>query len=312
MTSLENPPTAFISYSWDNDAHKEWVKTFATRLRADGIDVTLDQWHLVPGDQLPRFMEAAIQNNQFVLIMCTSNYKLKSENRVGGVGYEGDIIASELFVHQNQRKYIPILRSDNSTDAIPIWLQGKYYIGLQSDPYSENNYRELLLTLKGQRPIPPPIGHTGRLTSESETKEEIVSQWEPITIRGVILEEVTQPKNDGTRGSALYKVPLQLSRIPPPVWGELFVRNWKNPPTWTSRHRSDIASVRRDKVILDGTTIEEIEEVHIRTLKLIVETTNSQMAKILEDTHKKNDDKKKQEEAHKKNLKNISDRLKFD
>jgi TIR domain len=42
-------PKTFISYSWDDDAHKEWVKQLATRLRADGVDVTLDRWHAAPG-----------------------------------------------------------------------------------------------------------------------------------------------------------------------------------------------------------------------------------------------------------------------
>jgi hypothetical protein len=37
--------TVFISYSWDSEAHKDWVSTFATRLRRDGIDTILDQTH---------------------------------------------------------------------------------------------------------------------------------------------------------------------------------------------------------------------------------------------------------------------------
>jgi SEFIR domain len=31
-------PKVFITYSWDDDAHREWVKRLAIRLRADGID----------------------------------------------------------------------------------------------------------------------------------------------------------------------------------------------------------------------------------------------------------------------------------
>jgi SEFIR domain len=31
-------PTAFISYSWDDEAHKEWVRHLATQLRADGVE----------------------------------------------------------------------------------------------------------------------------------------------------------------------------------------------------------------------------------------------------------------------------------
>jgi len=52
-----NPPSAFVSYAWDDDAHHAWVKQISSRLRSDGVNVTLDQWHLAPGDRLPVFME---------------------------------------------------------------------------------------------------------------------------------------------------------------------------------------------------------------------------------------------------------------
>ncbi len=74
-------PTAFISYSWDNDPHLAWVRDLASRLRSDGVDVTLDQWHAVPGDQLPKFMETAIRDNDYVLIVCTPNCRPRYPNR---------------------------------------------------------------------------------------------------------------------------------------------------------------------------------------------------------------------------------------
>ena len=64
-------PTAFVSYSWDSDEHRDWVLEFATRLRGDGVETVLDQWHLVPGDQLPAFMEKAVRESDYVLIVCT-------------------------------------------------------------------------------------------------------------------------------------------------------------------------------------------------------------------------------------------------
>jgi len=79
-------PTSFISYSWDDEAHKEWVRKLAERLRGDGIDVTLDRWAAVPGDQLPVFMEKSIRENQFIIVICTPRYKVRSDNREGGVG----------------------------------------------------------------------------------------------------------------------------------------------------------------------------------------------------------------------------------
>ena len=68
----------------------------ATDLRRDGIETILDQWHAVPGDQLPAFMEREIRENDYVLIICTPNYMLKSDERRGGVGYDGDIMTAAL------------------------------------------------------------------------------------------------------------------------------------------------------------------------------------------------------------------------
>lgn len=59
-------PKVFVSYSWDDDEHREWVRTFASRLRSDSIDAELDRWKLAPGDQLPEFMERAVRENDFV------------------------------------------------------------------------------------------------------------------------------------------------------------------------------------------------------------------------------------------------------
>ncbi len=151
-------PKVFLSYSWDSDDHKDWVKEFATRLRADGIDVTLDQWEAVYGDQLPGFMESAVRESQFVLIVCTPNYKARSEEREGGVGYEGDVLTAEMMTDRNNRKFIPVLRSNTWKNAAPSWLSGKVYSDLSNDQYSEQNYQDLVRTLLGMREPPPPIG----------------------------------------------------------------------------------------------------------------------------------------------------------
>ena len=156
-------PTAFITYSWDDEEHKKWVKQLASRLRRDGIDVVLDRWANAPGSQLTAFMEQAVSDNDFVLVICTSGYRIRSDQRRGGVGYEGDIITSEIFYRGNLEKFIPILRSGTwgdgeTTDAAATWLRGKVYIDLSGDPYSEDNYRELVSTLFGQRETAPPLG----------------------------------------------------------------------------------------------------------------------------------------------------------
>ena len=155
---MSSRPTSFISYSWDSASHKQWVSDLATRLRQDGVNIMLDKWHAVPGDQLPKFMEEAVSSNDYILIVCTSIYKNKSEERKGGVGYEGDIITAQILSGTSDRKFIPILREGTWEKAAPIWLLGKFYIDMRGNPYEEENYNSLLKTLHGLKPDPPELG----------------------------------------------------------------------------------------------------------------------------------------------------------
>jgi len=157
MTDSKSPKV-FLSYSWDDEPHKKWVKDFATRLRNDGVDVTLDRWSVAPGGQLPEFMERSVRENDFVLIVCTPQYKSKSDNRTGGVGYEGDIMTAEVLVYGNDEKFIPLLRRGEWEDAAPSWLLGRYRIDFHGEPYSEDSYQELIDNLFDQREKAPPIG----------------------------------------------------------------------------------------------------------------------------------------------------------
>lgn len=69
---------------------------------------------------------------------------------------------------------------------------------------------------------------------------------------------------------------FRLSSKPTSTWSELFLRNWNYPPSFTSMHRPGIARVESDKIILDGTTIEEVKQYHRDTLILCVEKTNEE------------------------------------
>jgi len=153
-------PTAFVSYSWDPEPHPTWVRGLSSRLRGDGVDTTLDQWHAVPGDNLPHFMERALRENDHVLVVCTPFYKVKSDARRGGVGYEGDIMTGEAFALQNRRKFIPVLREGEWRDAAPSWLLGSYYVDLRGHDW-EVRYPTLLDTIHLRLPVPPPVQAQG-------------------------------------------------------------------------------------------------------------------------------------------------------
>jgi len=315
--SARPTPKAFISYSWDSDDHKRWALEFASRLRSDGVETTIDQWALAHGDQLPKFMETAVRDNDYVLIVCTPRYAHRSNNRIGGTGYEGDIMTAEVWSTRNERKFIPVLRSGDWLSASPTWLSGKWGVDLSGDPFSEEQYLDLVNTLHGTRPIAPPVVPRRRHASAPAPPQTVASpdnppMLEPIRILNIVVDEVTSPRNDGTRGSALYRVPFQLSRRPSSEWAESFVLQWNRPPSWTSMHRPGIASVRGDKVILDGTTIEEVEKTHRKTLLLVLEATNRAVAEYEKAVfeHRRKQESERQE--HQRNVSDAADRIKFD
>ena len=317
---MAQTPTTFISYSWDSDDHRAWVRELATRLRTDGVDIVLDQWDAAPGDQLPAFMERAIRDNEFVLIVCTPGYKKRSDERKGGVGYEGDIITGEVATKQNHRKFIPVLRSGSWTHAAPSWVAGKYFVDLSGAPYSEAHYADLLVTLHSERPKAPPVGaRPAALRSpaadypvDAATAPNSSQPSEPIRITGIIADKVTTPRMDGTRGSALYAIPFRLSRRPPSGWGELFVYSWNRPSRFTSMHRPGIASVVGDVVWLRGTTLDEVERHHRDTLKLAVDQANQMHDAIRLEVEARARDEAERKRAHEESVRNRADRISFD
>ena len=308
-------PKAFISYSWSDEHHKAWARELATRLRGDGVNVTLDQWETQPGDPLPVFMETAIRENDYVLIICTPHYAHRSNNRIGGAGYEGDIMTAEVFTTRNQRKFIPILRSGDWKTGVPTWLSGIYGIDLRDDPFSEEQYNDLLNTLHGTRPKAPPLQPRRSATAASVTAQASQTEtphFEPVRILNIVVDEVTAPRNDGTYGSALYRIPFQLSRRPPSEWSEVFIEQWNHPPRFTTMHRPGIATVSGDRVYLDGTTIDEVKKYHRDTLVLAVNETNRLYAEYVQQKFVREERQRRLREEHDRKVRADADDIKFD
>jgi hypothetical protein len=112
-----------------------------------------------------------------------------------------------------------------------------------------------------------------------------VAEQTGIHITGIIDAEI----ESSHRGGSLRKIPFQLSSEPDGVWEEIFIHNWNHPPTFTSMHRSGIARIEGDRVILDGTTVDEVARVHQTTLKLVVEETNRNYTALLQKQREKDE-----------------------
>jgi hypothetical protein len=140
-------PTVFISYSWDNKEHEDWVVKLATKLRENGVDAILDKWDLDKlGKPLPNFMEQSISKAQRVICIMTPNYKKKTEKSEGGVGYEYSIITAEIFTDDvNTSKFIPLFRNGTNQDAIPTALNGRKYVDMRNNTEFEDKFMHELL-----------------------------------------------------------------------------------------------------------------------------------------------------------------------
>ncbi|MCX7113626.1 MAG: SUMF1/EgtB/PvdO family nonheme iron enzyme [Proteobacteria bacterium] len=144
MSHPPSPPTVFISYSWDSPIHKDWVKTLADRLIGNGIKVIFDQYHCRPGDNFLMFMEQSVKRADRVLLILTEAYKTKADLRLRGAGFEGQVISAELYIDGGSNKFIPVLRSGDNEQSIPIFLQGRVGVDMREDAYFQDELTRLL------------------------------------------------------------------------------------------------------------------------------------------------------------------------
>ena len=132
---------------------------------------------------------------------------------------------------------------------------------------------------------------------------------EELRLVEVVTEEVGSPRNDGSAGSALYVVPIRLNRVPDALETTLLRRVWDNPPQFTAMHRHGILRVAGDRILLDGTTVEEVERYHAKTLGLVLNEVNQSSAE-----HQAREDaeaarKEEEESAHRNNVRDVTRRI---
>lgn len=143
-------PKVFLSYARTNLEYADSIVEFASTLRGDGIDASLDEWDLKPGNDIYHFMESKIKSDaDFVLLMINDEFTEKADKRKDGVGAETQMIAKELYENVEQGRIIPILwRHDGEGDVkLPNIVESRYYIDLSSDDKFGENYELLLRTL---------------------------------------------------------------------------------------------------------------------------------------------------------------------
>ena len=157
---LPATPKAFISYSWSSAPHQDWVLALATRLREDGVDVSLDKWDLKEGHDALAFMEQMVSDPTITKVIMVSDkvYAEKADGRQGGVGTETQIISPKIYSQSKQDKFCVVVSEMDAEGRpyLPAYYKSRVYVDLSNDDAYATNYVQLLRWIFGKPAHPKP------------------------------------------------------------------------------------------------------------------------------------------------------------
>lgn len=136
----------FISYSWDNESHQNWVVELANSLRKSGIDANVDVFY-VHGEttNLNKMMVKEISTSDHVIVVLTEEYKNKVVNWNGGVGFESELLLPALSGQVDNNKLIFVMRHKGDYQMVfPPQYTGYYAIDFSDESRFSLKLKELL------------------------------------------------------------------------------------------------------------------------------------------------------------------------
>lgn len=135
----------FLSYSWDSEEHKDWVRELADSLATNGIDITLDQYDLQIGQDRFHFMETSVRDADAVLCVCTPTYVTKANDRASGAGIETSIMTPQFFNRtQTSKQFIPLIRQSDDGPDTPDYLSSLIFVDFRDDSAFTTSMESLL------------------------------------------------------------------------------------------------------------------------------------------------------------------------
>lgn len=179
----------FVSYAWDSEEHKEWILKLATDLRQHGVDVILDQWDVRLGDDLSSFMEQGLTKSHLVICVCSDKYIAKTNDGLGGAGYEKRILASEMLNDEDKRFIIPIIKNCSSERKVPRFLSGLKYVDFDNGRDS-NRYQELIERIYDEdTKKKPPLGENPFVSTAISDQISIKLNIEKVEFQNPSMED---------------------------------------------------------------------------------------------------------------------------
>ena len=165
-----------------------------------------------------------------------------------------------------------------------------------------------------------PVGGLGlgRKPEESDVPAGSVEQthpdFEPVKLVRVVTNEVGFPSDnsDGSRG--VYTVVFQLSHEPSARWGDFLIHFWDRPQVAYAqgKHRPGMVNVVANRLMMEETTIDEVEGFHLPVLKAAVRMANEAEARAQVEDHRRTERRRLEEAEHRRHIAEVSKRLPLD
>jgi len=173
-------PVVFLSYSWTDSSHEQWVLDLATELQnAYRITIRLDKWHVGgPGGDPIQYMESMVTDPSVgkVLIISDRLYAEKADGREGGVGIEAQILTPHLYKQAGgdgkPQKFAVVVteKDERGRGIVPAFYGGRLYIDM-TDPDRRSERLVEIQRWAYDRPVhvPPPLGGRPDFLSDGPT-----------------------------------------------------------------------------------------------------------------------------------------------
>lgn len=163
--------TVFISYLQAEVDNKK-IKQLIYLLEKSNINVIIDDRDLKIGDDLPLFMEKNLVESDFIIVILTSGYKKRADDRQGGVGYEASIMAASLSKNEASEKFLPVMFETYRDEIVPVFLSSKFSADLSAEIETKSftdSFEKLKMAILG---LPKRIRKSRKVTASNLVIQE--------------------------------------------------------------------------------------------------------------------------------------------
>lgn len=147
----------FISYSWDSDEHRDWVRKLADSLESDSdFHVIWDGYDLDSFSDKNEYMESSVFNSDYIIVVGTKKYKSKADGRIGGAGIETHLNNIVHWEGLNENKKTKLILALREFGGEPNYLKGHMNIRFIDDSKYTASVLDLKKALRGDSLVKRP------------------------------------------------------------------------------------------------------------------------------------------------------------